>query len=210
MSSKFEVRYIPMDVAEFRMDSSEDGKTVKLVGHAAVANSFSNDLGGFKEIIRPGAFAGTLKNNPDVRFLVNHSGMPLARTKSKTLQLSEDQRGLAFTANLNSDDPDVKALLPKIQRGDVDSMSFGFRCLQDNWRTENGQDIRELHAVDLHNGDISAVCTPAYDAANVSMRSLDEVRQSHKEYRRKIDAEVEVIAVTRGMSIAHARRLLAL
>lgn len=203
--SKFEVRYIPFAASEFRME--QDEKSVRLIGHAAVFNSFSDDLGGFKEIIRPGAFTGTLANNADARFLINHDDLPLARTRSKTLQLSEDQRGLAFTANLDKSDPDVLRLLPKIARGDLNQMSFGFRCKQDTWRTENGQDIRELRECCLDGGDISIVTYPAYPAADVAMRSLEDVRKAHQEYRKRIEDEARK---SKGMSVAHAQRMLAL
>lgn len=207
--SKFEIRYIPFAASEIRMEDGEDN-SVRMIGHAAVFNSFSEDLGGFKEIIRPGAFRGTLANNCDTRFLINHDGLPLARTQSKTMLLTEDQRGLAFVATLDKSDPDTQRLIPKIKRGDLNQMSFGFRCLKDNFRTENGQDIRELHECDLHGGDISAVTYPAYPAADLGMRSLgemrsmDEIRQAHREYRKLMDNEA------RGMGVQLASRLIAL
>jgi len=153
-----------------------DATAPRLVGHAAVFNSFSDDLGGFKEIIRPGTFTRTLANNCDVRFLINHDDLPLARTSSGTLRLKEDDRGLSFDAQLDPTDPDVQRIIPKMKRGDLNEMSFAFNCLKDNWRTENGQQIRELHDVDL--SDISIVTYPAYPAADVALRSLNAYRKS--------------------------------
>jgi HK97 family phage prohead protease len=162
---------------ELRLDG--DGATRKLSGHAAVFNSFSLDMG-FREIIRPGAFAGTLARNPDVRLLLNHDGLPLARTTSKTLRLSEDRRGLRFEADLDTSDPDVQRIVPKIKRGDLTQMSFGFRTLKDNWRTENGTDIRELHELEIDDGDVSLVTYPAYPATDAAVRSHDRWRHTHR------------------------------
>jgi HK97 family phage prohead protease len=155
---------------ELRVDG--EGDTRKVSGHAAVFNSFSQDMG-FREIIRPGAFAGTLGRNPDVRLLLNHEGLPLARTTSGTLRLREDKRGLRFEADLDVNDPDVQRILPKVKRGDLSQMSFAFRTIKDAWRTEQGEDIRELHELDLNDGDVSLVTYPAYKAADVALRSRD-------------------------------------
>jgi HK97 family phage prohead protease len=151
---------------------SGEGKSRTLSGHAAVFNSFSQDMG-FREIIRPGAFEKTLAKNPDVRLLLNHEGLPLARTTSGTLRLREDKRGLHFEADLDPEDPDVQRIAPKVKRGDLDQMSFAFRTIKDTWRIEQGQDIRELHELDLHDGDVSVVTYPAYKAADVAIRSRE-------------------------------------
>ena len=159
--------------AEIELRSEVDGK-VTLRGYAAVFNSLSQDLGGFVEIIRPGAFTRTLASGADVRFLVNHDGAPLARTKSGTLRLAEDQRGLRMEADLDPSDPDVQALVPKIRRGDMDQMSFGFTTKSDIWRQEGERQIRELHNVDLF--DVSAVTYPAYQATEMALRSLAKAK----------------------------------
>lgn len=150
---------------EFRSD-----KGLKLVGYAAVFNRLSEDLGGFREVIRPGAFRETIASGADVRFLVNHDGLPLARTSSGTLRIAEDARGLHIEADMDENDPDVQRLLPKIRRGDVAEMSFGFSATKDAWRKEGEHDIRELHQVELF--DVSAVAFPAYKATEVALRSL--------------------------------------
>ncbi len=160
--------------AEIELRAEGDGLT--LSGYAAVFNSMSEDLGGFREIIRPGAFRDTIAGGADVRLLINHDGMPLARTASGTLQLAEDSRGLRISAKLDATDPDVQRLAPKIRRGDMNQMSFGFVTRKDAWRQEGDQQIRELHQVDLF--DVSPVTYPAYKATEMALRSLDKARQS--------------------------------
>ena len=155
---------------EFRAE----GDSVKVGGYAAVFNSLSEDLGGFREVIRRGAFTHTIAQGADVRFLINHDGMPLARTKSGTLRLAEDDRGLRIDATLDPTDPDVQRLIPKMRRGDLSQMSFGFRTQKDAWRQEGADQIRELHAVDLF--DVSAVTYPAYQATDVALRSLEAIK----------------------------------
>lgn len=182
---RLEMRHASTETREIRFFSDtglqfeeRDGKPPVLRGHAAVFNSFSEDMG-FRELIRPGAFAGTLAKNPDVRLLINHDGLPLARTTAGTLRLREDKRGLHFEAELDQKDPDVQRIAPKVRRGDLSNMSFAFRTIKDHWRTEGGDEIRELHELDLHDGDVSVVTYPAYKAADVALRSRDRWKQQN-------------------------------
>src|SRR5690349_22655799 len=76
------------------------GTSPRIVGHAAVFTQLSEDLGGFREKIAPGALADTIKNAV-IRALWNHDpNSPLARSKNGTLKLSEDNTGLAIDAEL--------------------------------------------------------------------------------------------------------------
>src|SRR5690348_1524690 len=74
--------------------------------------------------MKSGALARTLSERPNVQLLINHDGMPLARTANGSLQLSEDNIGLRVNASLNPKDPDVQRLIPKMRRGDLNEMSF--------------------------------------------------------------------------------------
>jgi HK97 family phage prohead protease len=167
-----ERRYLSANDIEVRR---ADKEPVTITGYAAVFNSFSEDLGGFREIIRPGAFQRSIAGGADVRALVDHDPAKiLGRTKSGTLKVSEDTRGLRFEVTL----PDTTAardLLVSMERGDVSGCSFGFRVEKDGdlWRNEQGKAVRELHHVDVF--DVSVVTYPAYTAADaqVSKRALD-------------------------------------
>jgi phage head maturation protease len=64
---------------------AEDG-TMRLPGYAAVFNDSSVPLT-FQGEHRTWRFRKTLSETPDVRLLINHEGLPLARTKNGTLRL---------------------------------------------------------------------------------------------------------------------------
>jgi hypothetical protein len=58
-------------------------------------------------------------------------------------------------------------------------MSFGFTVGEDEWRSEDGGDVRELKKVRLF--DVSPVTFPAYTSTDVGVRGME----SYKEYRSK-------------------------
>lgn len=145
----------------------------KIVGYAAVFNSLSEDLGGFREVILPGAFDRAIREGHDAVALWNHdSSEVLGRVSAGTLALSVDEHGLRSEIT-----PPASAenRMETIRRGDVKAMSFGFRVLTDAWRTQDGDQVREL--VDLELLDVSPVAYPAYPATQVSTRALERARE---------------------------------
>jgi hypothetical protein len=150
---------------------NEDGK--KIVGHAAVFNSLSLEMWGFRERIMPGAFKRVLSEGADVRALINHNpSTVLGRSKAGTLALREDGQGLLATI----DPPDTtiaKDIIESISRGDIDGMSIGFLSVDERWIKEGGTNIRELIDVDLL--DVSVATYPAYPATEVIFRT--EIRR---------------------------------
>lgn len=162
-----ERRFLP--AAQFRV-AGED--TPKITGYAAVFNSLSENLGGFREIILPGAFAGSL--GEDVRALWNHdANHVLGRTRAGTLSLMEDDTGLRVEIT----PPDSAAdKLESMRRGDVDQMSFGFWTLDDEWRMQDGEPLHILKSVRLF--DVSVVTYPAYPETEASVRSMTAFLQS--------------------------------
>lgn len=161
------------DVSEMRAITNGDGLR-KIVGYAAVFNSLSEEMCGFREKIAPGAFGKSVLAD-DIRALWNHnSDHVLGRNKSGTLALSEDDRGL----KIEVDPPDTqwaRDLMVSIDRGDVDKMSFGFRTITDKWEMVGGQEIRTLIEVKLF--DVSPVTFPAYPDTQVALRSLEQHRK---------------------------------
>jgi HK97 family phage prohead protease len=169
--------YVVQDV-EARQ--TEDG-VMRLSGYAAVFNDASVPLP-FKERIAPGAFRKTLTEMPDVRLLINHEGLPLARTKNGTLNLIEDDRGLRFDAEL-ADTQEARDIYTLVERGDVDQMSFAFRVIRQNWNKDKSE--RTLTEVSLADGDVSVVTYPAYPTTTVEARqkiahALDAIKEGRK------------------------------
>jgi HK97 family phage prohead protease len=152
-------------VKDVQARSAEDG-TMRLAGYAAVFNESSVPLP-FKESIAPGAFRKTLTETPDVRLLINHEGLPLARSKNGTLKLNEDDRGLYFEAEL-ADTTEARDIYKLVERGDVDQMSFGFRVIRQKWSDDRSR--RVLTEVSLADGDVSVVTYPAYPTTTVEAR----------------------------------------
>lgn len=160
---KFERRSVAFEV---RVDGSDESP--RLEGHAAVFDSLSVELWGFREKIAQGAFTKTIQET-DVRALWNHNpDYVLGRTKSGTLRLSEDTRGL----KIDVDPPDTqwaKDLTTTIRRGDVDQMSFAFRAVKEQWDESGDMPIRTILEAELR--DVSPVTFPAYEETNVQARS---------------------------------------
>jgi HK97 family phage prohead protease len=144
---------------------ADDG-TMRMAGYAAVFNEPSVPLP-FIEKIAPGAFRKTLSETPDVRLLVNHEGLPMARTKNGTMRLYEDDKGLYFEAEL-ANTQEARDLYTLVSRGDVDQMSFAFRVIRQKWNDDRTE--RSLTEVSLADGDVSIVTYPAYPATSVEAR----------------------------------------
>src|SRR5262249_28158590 len=152
-----------------------------------VFNTLSEDLGGFREQIAPGAFLEALEKD-DVRALFNHDpNFVLGRTASKTCRLSEDQRGLAFECDL----PDTQMVrdlaMAPISRGDISQMAFQFSVRpngQDWAKDDEGRVVRTLKKVRLF--DVSPVTYPAYPATDVAVRELRSFLAAQKPAEPKI------------------------
>ena len=152
------------------MEIRSVGDKMTFKGYAAVFNSDSEPLP-FIEQIQPGAFARTLKSRNNIRMYVNHNDSQLlASTRSGTLRLQEDSKGLLAEADLpmTTDGRNMSILL---EQRIVDSMSFGFSVPRggDTWSPDGSR--RTLTEVRLH--EVSVVTgQPAYAATTASVRKL--------------------------------------
>ena len=161
------------DAGALTVERRGDDNAPMMRGHAAVFNQLSEDLGGFREQIVPGAFAEAIDTD-DVRALINHdSNFVLGRNRAGTLAMREDVRGLAIEIN-PPDTAFARDLIVSRERGDVTQMSFAFRIRPngEDWaKNDDGVWVRSVKRVRLY--DVSVVTYPAYAQTDVAMRSLD-------------------------------------
>lgn len=170
-----EIRAHPTEVRAARTE----GGGLRFSGYAAKFNTWSQDLGGFKEQIAPGAFTEAIGRD-DVRVLVNHDpNRVLGRTKSGTARLTEDEIGLRFEVEA----PDAgwaRDFQMSVERGDVDQCSFMFEREADEWHwgdpNRDELDERTLKKVKLF--DVSIVTFPAYLDTEASARGAQEAREA--------------------------------
>ena len=172
-------RNLPFRDVELRAKpDGTGGEQLTFTGYACITEvgyEMSDWLGPFTEVVRAGAFTKTLAENADVPFLVNHGGLTLARTKSGTMQLAEDDTGLHTEARLDPASPHVAALRSAMDRGDVDEMSFAFWVTRQQWSPDFEQ--RDILEVNLNKGDVSVVnygANPNTAGAQLNAREVAE------------------------------------
>jgi len=172
MRGQRERRFRPRSEFEFRgKPDGTGGTTYSFEGYAAAFEApfemwdFWGDP--YLEVLGAGACNRTLANAADVQFLIGHdeSSIPLARTKSGTMQLSADSHGLSVAVpSLDGRSPIVQSLASAMERGDMDEMSIGFIATQQQWSPDYME--RRITEINLNRGDVSMVCWAANPAAN--------------------------------------------
>ena len=183
---RMEERRRPIEIRQ-----TEDGAPT-IQGYASVTGEWYDVFGGppfgWREQIAPGAFQRAIDRGDDTRLLINHTGLPLARTRSGTLTLAEDQIGLRVSTpqGLDMASPRVQELVSAMQRGsemnrDVDEMSFAFTVDldDDGFRMEDwNEDFTERIIRGVRLFDVSVVTYPANPATGVWLNSDEPATDS--------------------------------
>jgi hypothetical protein len=185
-----EIRHFPC--MELRLEG--DDEAPKLVGHIAVFNQLSEDLFDFKEKIAPGAFAESIRRD-DIRALWNHENdLVLGRTSSGTLELEEDDVGLAFK-NVPPDTTWFKDRMVSLKRKDVTGASFGFITEEDEWEVDpDDPQMRIRTLVKLRLLEVSpGVTFPAYPQPDVAIRSMQRWEEEQKKESGQAGAEAQCL-----------------
>jgi HK97 family phage prohead protease len=187
------MREIERRAANGRLEVREAGGKPVLSGYAAIFGSKA-DMGGYREIVAPGAFRRAIAEGDDVRALWNHDPASiLGRSSAGTLRLREDDHGLL----VEIDPPDTQLgrdAVELIRRGDVSQMSFGFTVPKGGaaWSKDGPENVRTI--LDVRLFDVSPVTFPAYPDTAIAVRSLSEWQR----------------AAWNGVNLAQLRRRLAL
>ena len=177
----FETHTIDLATAGLELRNKEGAGLPRITGYAAVFG-LSDNLGGHKEKVLPGAFTRTLEHrgsgqgsDPIKAFHNHNQDIVIGSTHAAppTLRVEQDDTGLAHEI----DPPDNawgRPIIDAIERGDIDGMSIGFRVPQDGavWTTgDDGTEVREISQIIL--AEVSTVSGwPAFPQTSVQMRSL--------------------------------------
>ncbi len=176
-----ERRFVPMIGSSVAIQTRED-KPPMISGYAAVF--FREDdpgtqyelFPGLVERILPGAFDRALSEADDCRGLFNHDpNQLLGRTKSGTLRLSIDAKGLKYEI----DAPDTQTgrdACTMLERGDLAGSSFSFMPDDVTWRETGDTTIREVRSLHLY--DVGPVTFPAYESTSAGVRALGDVQEA--------------------------------
>ena len=177
MDKKIEVRNNPSGIVT---RAEGDSRTVK--GRAVVFDSWSEDLGGFREKIAPGALDGVIERS-DIFALLDHRrdrGI-LGRCKrgdQVSLQLEVREDGLHYSFEA----PETALgdeLLSCLERGEIDGSSFAFTVLEDQWERVGDEYQRTITKIDeLY--DVSPVYSPAYSQTTCDLRGLDALKAEER------------------------------
>jgi len=179
------------NVLEARLTKVEvraDGDDAEIDGYATVYDYPYDVAGGppwgWAETIAAGAATKSVQERDDVRLLLNHDGLPLARTRANTLHLESDDVGLHIAAKLDTRSTLVRDIVSAMERGDLDEMSFAFQALRQEWN----EDYTERRILEVKLFDVSLVTYPANPATVAQVRD-------------------EAPSAAVGMSLAYARAL---
>lgn len=157
--------------SSFRTLEDKDNEKLFLEGYFIRYGEETKLYDGCYEEVKRGAATQSIKKN-DIRCLFNHdTGSVLGRTGNGTLTLREDEKGIFGRVEINQQDPQAMSVYAKVQRGDIDSCSFGFYIEKEsNEKRDDGVKFF-LEEVDVF--EVSAVTFPAYPQTEVSARTRD-------------------------------------
>lgn len=174
-----------------------EGDSRRVEGRAVVFDSWSEDLGGFREKIARGALDGVIDRS-DVFALLDHDRRRgiLGRCKrgdqvSLQLEIREDGLHYAFEAPETALGNEVLSCL---ERGEIDGSSFAFTVLEDQWERVGDEYQRTITKIDeLY--DVSPVYSPAYSQTTCDLRGLDALKAEERAAEERQRAENERIAL---------------
>ena len=191
-----EQRVLQATFSPVTLEQRDDGTPV-ITGLAAVyydgteRTEYELWEGGPIERIRRGAFKATLEAGDDIRGLFNHDANEvLGRRSSGTLRVKSSREGLAYEI----DPPDTQTgrdVAALVKRGDVSGSSFSFFVTEDDYKVENGREVREIRGAKVL--DVGPVTFPAYEATSVQARSADPAREHvrRQQERQQLLAEMD-------------------
>jgi HK97 family phage prohead protease len=164
-----EVRHFVATGLEVRAQGDSDeititGKPIMYETPYTVRDAF----GEFEERMMPGCASDLLERGTDCRFLLNHDGLPMARTTAGTLRLWDTPEALNFEAKLDARQQLASDFAIAVERGDITQMSVGMIVGRDEWGVAEGRETRDVHALD-DLLDVSGVTYPASPTTSIEI-----------------------------------------
>lgn len=155
----------------------EAGGGMTFKGYASVFNAPSEDMGGYRAVVMPGAFDKSLKARRDIRMFLNHDdNIVLASTRAKTLRLSVDDKGLLTEADL-PDNEWGRPVADSVRRGDIHTMSIGFETVKDDW----SEDKSTLFKSEIRLLEVSPITSyAAFPQTTAAMFSLADAIEADR------------------------------
>lgn len=198
MTDSKEKRVLPINLEVRAAENGNGQRTITGAIKYNVDSAVMRDWYGddFVEQIAEGAFDESLKARGVVGLWSHDTSQVLGNTKSGTLRLESTRQELRFDLDIPNTSVGNDAW-ELIQRGDVDGVSFGMRVTKEKWSSEDREEGGKLYkrsilAAELY--EISPVAFPAYPANEVSVRSLDEFRESQNT-KRSLEIEKEKLLI---------------
>ena len=158
-------------------DDNNETDEMKIEGYFVVFNSETKLFENYYEEISDKAFKDI--DLTDIRALADHdTAKVLGRTKSQTLSLTVDDKGLYGEITINKNDGEAVNLYERVKRGDIDQCSFGFNILDETMDTRaDGSTKWTITEIELF--EVSVVTFPAYADTAVEARS-EQMKQLEK------------------------------
>jgi HK97 family phage prohead protease len=180
-----EVRHFKARGLEVREQADTD--EIIITGQPIVYNapySVTDAFGTFRETMMPGVARDALSRGADVRFLVNHEGLALARSTSGTMTFRDTSGGLDFEARLDARQQMANDLAIAVARGDCSAMSCAFSVARDEW--DDAMENRTVRSF-AEFIDVSAVtypCSPTTSLQVAQRMALEQPIESRARLRR--------------------------
>lgn len=199
--------------------AAEDGRTAHFSGFASVYNrgyEMWDMFGPYMEQVNTGAGSESLSRpDLDVPLVLAHDSLRrIARTTNGSLTLREtvvdDTEGLLVDApSLDRDDADVAYIMPKLDAGLVDEMSFRFRITEGSWSPD--WSTYAIEGYDIHRGDVAIVgygANPHTQGAGVRSAALPSVADLTEPQLRDLENALHAERKARGMTAGMSRHAL--
>lgn len=158
-------------------DDNTETDEMKITGYFVVFNSETELFENCYEEISDKAFRDI--DLSDVRALADHdTAKVLGRTKSQTLKLSVDDKGLYGEITINKNDTEAVNLYERVKRQDIDQCSFGFNILNEQME-QRADGTTKWTITEIELFEVSVVTFPAYADTSVEARS-EQMKQLEK------------------------------